>query len=901
MSKLTENNTIYVTDTAIAIAGSVDSGKCFGKGTPIMMYDCSIKKVEDIRLGDVIMGDDSTPRIVFETHSGTGQLYKITPEKGDSYIVNGEHILCLKWSGRSRMYYDSSRKRYCVQYTMVEKNIPTIKMKSFPIKNKTKLIVKKMANQFMLKTRGEEIQGDDIIEISVNTYIKLKSGIKKQLKWFRNGLDLKEQNLPFDPYILGLWLGDGTSANTDITNIDEEIINHCRIYGNNMGMDFVPHGKIRHSFKQKGNSRKSNGNMMLNFLRAYRLLNNKHIPDIYKFNSRENRLKLLAGLIDTDGYYDKEKNYYDFCFSANNETLVDDIIFLIRSLGFPTYKQATIKVCTNSSRGRIECKCFRFGFGGFGQEDIPCLVERKKPRERITKKRNMISGIKITSDISGTYYGFGLDGNKRFLLGDFSVAHNSTFVGVMTTGILDDGDGSARSLVAKHKHEIESHKTSDVTTRMVKLENGRAMTFIDLCGHDKYFKSTAFGISGCYPDYAIIIVGSNRGVLPMTKQHYRLIASYNIPTLIIMTRTDITPIDQYTANRKTIGDLCKKYKQTAEIKNDYFDDKYTSNIEKEKIVLSVLENIKLVGGKQTSVPVLTISNKTGYYVDVIKKIISLLSPRQLWGELEDNNNRIVKFFKTKLGDNAFAVKTPLDGSIFYVDGTYKKQGIRGIIVSGICRGAPIKTGDSLFIGPFGKEFKHIEIKSIHNNVKQTVPYLDHHHRGCMAIVTDEKEQLKRNDIKKGMIIVSTPTLTRRICYRFTAAVSIMTDLQASITIRNGYAPVIHMGTIRQTARLMIDPDKNEGRSELCFGDTVKRLSNIKSGDVAVVSFKFRSSPESIEPYSVFVLRSGEIQGIGVVLSILPVDEDTDAKADPIKVKRFRRFRAKTDKEHVAKA
>jgi intein/homing endonuclease len=66
------------------------------------------------------------------------------------------------------------------------------------------------------------------------------------------------------------------------------------------------------------------------------MINNKHIPHIYKCNSSENRLKLLAGLIDSDGHLIKNGGYE---FTQKNEKLMDDVIYLARSLGFSCNKK----------------------------------------------------------------------------------------------------------------------------------------------------------------------------------------------------------------------------------------------------------------------------------------------------------------------------------------------------------------------------------------------------------------------------------------------------------------------------------------------------------------------------------------------------------------------------------
>ena len=90
----------------------------------------------------------------------------------------------------------------------------------------------------------------------------------------------------------------------------------------------------------------------------------------------------------------------------------------------------------------------------------------------------------------------------------------STFIGVTTKNILDNGNGLARQKVAVHPHEINSGQTSDISTRILENNNGNGITFIDLCGHEKYLKTTARGIAGYFPDYGCIVVSPQRGVLP---------------------------------------------------------------------------------------------------------------------------------------------------------------------------------------------------------------------------------------------------------------------------------------------------------------------------------------------------------------------------------------------------
>jgi hypothetical protein len=69
---------------------------CHAIGTPILMFDGHLKNVEDIKVGDVLMGPDNNPRTVTSLCRGVDQMYEIRPIKGNSFIVNSEHVLSLQ-------------------------------------------------------------------------------------------------------------------------------------------------------------------------------------------------------------------------------------------------------------------------------------------------------------------------------------------------------------------------------------------------------------------------------------------------------------------------------------------------------------------------------------------------------------------------------------------------------------------------------------------------------------------------------------------------------------------------------------------------------------------------------------------------------------------------------------
>ena len=388
---------LFKNNKNLLILGAGGVGKCLKKGTGVIMYDGSIKKIEDICVGELIMGDDSTPRKVLNTTNGRDIMYEVKNTNNESYIVNSHHILSLKYCHKKSITDRKTKNDYIVHWF----NNKTIKIdsKCFSYKNKNKRDTLYQANKFL-----ESIIEDRYVDISIQKYNELK-GIKKYLYGYSTSICFKEKLLNFDPYIIGLWLGNGSSINTNINVKDYNIIQYLKKqlskYNSSFGMN-----KSTNYFKQQ--------------LITNNLLNNKHIPMIYKCNSRINQLKLLAGILDSCGFF-KNKSY-KLLQQLQYEKLIDDIIYLCRSLGFVCYKTKEIK-----KTGDMWC----VSISGYGLEEIPVLCQTKKaiPKKHINDIT--ITNITVTKLEYDDYYGFELDGNHRFVLSNFIVTHNSHLIKLM--------------------------------------------------------------------------------------------------------------------------------------------------------------------------------------------------------------------------------------------------------------------------------------------------------------------------------------------------------------------------------------------------------------------------------------------------------------------------------------
>lgn len=355
------------------IAG-IGSGKCLAKGTPVMRSSGRIDVVENIKKGDLLMGWDSKPRKVTSLSRGKEEMYKIIPTKGQPFIVNASHVLSLK-----------------------------------------------RINKGIIAKNGKiDSKAGEIINIPVRDYLSLSNKMKGILKLWRTGIDFNEKKVNIDPYFLGLWLGDGNSHNLGISTQDNEIREATYKQAHDLGLSInINKNKNKSCPTYIITTGKSIGghdrNKLLNKFKKLGLLKNKHIPHKYKTNSREIRLQLLAGLIDTDGY--QGNNCLEF--SNKNKRLCKDVLYLCRSLGFAAYLKRRETKC----RGKT-FELYRISISG-DLSKIPTRLARKKCSPRKQKKNHLVTGFKVESIGVGDYYGFEVDKDHLYLLGDFTVTHNS--------------------------------------------------------------------------------------------------------------------------------------------------------------------------------------------------------------------------------------------------------------------------------------------------------------------------------------------------------------------------------------------------------------------------------------------------------------------------------------------
>ena len=355
---------------------------CHAKGTMILMFDGSTKPVETIQVGDLLIGPDSQPRKVLKLARGRETMVKIIPTKGESFVVNLSHILSLK--------------------TTQEKG--------------------------NFSNRSGKLQKGAIENIKVSEYLNKSKWFKHTRKLWRTGVDFYcEPELYMSPYNLGLFLGDGSYrvANVSLASMDEEILNSFKNEAIVKG-DIVRIENTKSKAKQliirrsktDAKSYRSEFVEILTYLGLQdKLSEDKFIPIDYKINNRENRLQLLAGLIDTDGSL-SGPSCYDYV--SKSKRLATDVVYVARSLGLAAYIAECVKWDQNKAKGIY----YRVSISGDISE-IPVKLERKKAKPRLQKKDVLVTGFKTEILPEDDYYGFELDRDHLYLDGNFTIHHNT--------------------------------------------------------------------------------------------------------------------------------------------------------------------------------------------------------------------------------------------------------------------------------------------------------------------------------------------------------------------------------------------------------------------------------------------------------------------------------------------
>jgi DNA topoisomerase-2 len=425
---------------------------CLKKGTLLPMYSGKVKKIEDIKQGEKLIGDDGKARRVTGKTEGNGKLYEVVQKKCEPYTVNENHMLSLRVADHKVIFWNCTEKSWNMVYLdKQEKEIKKKKINTYAI---DKITCPEHGQQFssnlesdcprkhhtlvapdtqevkfafsQMEDFAKTIPDDNTLDINIQDYMKLTKTTKSRLSGYVGKcVQWQHKDVEIDPYVLGLWLGYGYRNGRYFAinaEDDPEILEYLEKWGELNDAKFTPdvYNKIPFGISSLS---KCGTPSLKKLLKKYKLINNKHIPKEYLVNSRNVRMKVLAGLIDSDGTVCREGSRISISQGMNHKKLSKDIIYLAKSLGLMCCHQEINTQWTHKGvfkKGRA----IRINISGENAKDIPTLVARKKCYAPIKRDTTGTGKLSIREVPNGDYVGLAVDGNKRFVLNDFTVTHN---------------------------------------------------------------------------------------------------------------------------------------------------------------------------------------------------------------------------------------------------------------------------------------------------------------------------------------------------------------------------------------------------------------------------------------------------------------------------------------------
>ncbi|XP_055526780.1 GTP-binding protein 1 [Wyeomyia smithii] len=420
-------------------------------------------------------------------------------------------------------------------------------------------------------------------------------------------------------------------------------------------------------------------------------------------------------------------------------------------------------------------------------------------------------------------------------------AGKSTLLGVLTHGELDNGRGFARQRLFRHKHEIESGRTSSVgndilgfdsvgnvvnkpdhgTLDWVKIceKSAKVITFIDLAGHERYLKTTVFGMTGHAPDFGMLMIGANSGIVGMTKEHLGLALALSVPVFVVVTKIDMCPPNVLQENLKMLYKILK-----------------SQGCRKVPVMVKTTDDVVLSATNFVSerlCPIFQVSNVTGENLNLLNMFLNLLTVQTT-------------------GSDSLLTE-------FQIDDTYAVPGV-GTVVSGITLQGVVHLNDVLLLGPnpLG-DFQPITIKSIHRK-RMIVREVRSGQTASFAL-----KKIKRSQIRKGMVLVS-PELNPQACWEFDCEILVLHHPTTISSKYGRWSAMVHCGSIRQTAQIL-------QMSKEC----------LRTGDKAIVRFRFIKNPEYMKPGQRMVFREGRTKAVGNVITPLYTPGSVQQRAKPNKM------------------
>ncbi|TYJ58083.1 hypothetical protein B9479_001179 [Cryptococcus floricola] len=435
-------------------------------------------------------------------------------------------------------------------------------------------------------------------------------------------------------------------------------------------------------------------------------------------------------------------------------------------------------------------------------------------------------------------------------------AGKSTTLGVLTRGALDDGRGKARVALFRHPHEVQTGRTSSVggeilgfstkgeavvpTTHVAEGADAhhplsvakreklgweeickraaKVVSFIDLAGHERYFKTTLYGLSGCAPDYVMLMVGGNAGLIGMSKEHLGVALALNVPIAVCVTKTDMTPPNILA---QTVSMLTKVLKSPGCRRIPLFIDTPQKAVDAARYLSKPLASAGGAVGGGRLCPIFMVSNVTGQNLGLLRSFLNCLPSSQ--------------------SDDKYVVDAPFE---FQISDTFSVPFV-GTVVSGVITAGQVHANDQVLLGPDSVgQFLPTAVKTIQRK-RASVASGEAGQSVSFAL-----KRIRRSQVRKGMVLIAKTDVPPKAVKSFEAMIMV---LHHSSTIQPNYQAMMHCGAIRQTVRIK-SLDHPSGL--------------IRTGDRSKVVFEFINQSEFIKEGQLILLREAKTKVLGVVTKVV---------------------------------
>eukprot|EP00529_Nitzschia_sp_RCC80_P009523 CAMPEP_0113468252 /NCGR_PEP_ID=MMETSP0014_2-20120614/15254_1 /TAXON_ID=2857 /ORGANISM="Nitzschia sp." /LENGTH=768 /DNA_ID=CAMNT_0000360625 /DNA_START=256 /DNA_END=2562 /DNA_ORIENTATION=+ /assembly_acc=CAM_ASM_000159 len=430
-------------------------------------------------------------------------------------------------------------------------------------------------------------------------------------------------------------------------------------------------------------------------------------------------------------------------------------------------------------------------------------------------------------------------------------AGKSTMIGTLTSSCLDDGRGSSRTSIMKHRHEIESGRTSTASTHLmgfrstgetivgqeslrnrrksedeVARESYRVITLMDLAGHEKYLKTTIHGVASGMADYALILVNSRHPPTHMTHHHLNLCVNFGIQVIIVFTKIDGCPEHAFKNSKSEVYKLLR-----------------APDIGKRPFEIRSEEDIATCMGKLGALaPIVVTSCVTGEGIDLLQKMLFSLPKRR---------------------KHERKVERPFE---FLVEDIFNVPGV-GSVVSGFVNAGQLLVGSNahIYIGPTDDgSFLKTVAKSAHI-ARINTTHVTSGQSACLALALSKD---LRKKLRRGMVVLKeSPSSTKE----FEAEICVLKG--EGTTIRRSYQAYVHILNVRQSAFAKKIEIVNTNAAGLSTAHTALYGEDneivLRPGSRAKVRFEFAKRPEYVRPGMRMLFRDGRVRGVGLITAIPP--------------------------------